>query len=187
MSLINDALKRAKAAQKKDEPSTAPPLQFQPVDPSQKGPRGPRWPILLCFAGALIVGGLLLKAVFSKEQPLKVEAKGVAAPTNNAQSTEAAALPPGTGVLPPVPKPTTFQPRTQELAGATSSASVEPARPAAPKLQGILFHPTRPSALINGKTVFVGDKVGDFRVSAIARDSATLVSSTETNVLTFGP
>jgi hypothetical protein len=39
--------------------------------------------------------------------------------------------------------------------------------------------------MINGKNVFVGDKVGEFRVAEITRDSATLISATQTNILTF--
>jgi hypothetical protein len=57
------------------------------------------------------------------------------------------------------------------------------AKPAGPKLQAIVFSPTRPSAIINGKTLFLGDKIGDQRVVAIAQDSATLAAGTATNVL----
>ena len=42
------------------------------------------------------------------------------------------------------------------------------------RLQGIIFNPKSPSAIINGKTVFVGDRVGYARVASIARDSVTL-------------
>jgi hypothetical protein len=55
-----------------------------------------------------------------------------------------------------------------------------------PRLQGIFFHATRPSAIMNGKSVFVGDKVGEFRVTAITRDSATVVGAGQTNILSFG-
>lgn len=58
-------------------------------------------------------------------------------------------------------------------------------KPAPLKLQAIVFDPTRPSALISGKTVFLGDKVGGFRVAAIAPDRATLVGAGRTNVLTM--
>ncbi len=57
------------------------------------------------------------------------------------------------------------------------------AKPALPKLQGIVFNPRRPSAVINGKTLFLGDRVAGFRVVAIGPDSATLVSGGQTNVL----
>ena len=53
------------------------------------------------------------------------------------------------------------------------------------KLQGIMFHPAHPAALIGGKALFVGDKLGDWRVAAIGHESATLISAAQTNVLTL--
>ena len=61
----------------------------------------------------------------------------------------------------------------------------EPPKPAPLRLQGIFFHPKRPSAIISGKTVFIGDKVGDLRVVAIEPDGATLVGAGQTNVLSL--
>jgi hypothetical protein len=46
-----------------------------------------------------------------------------------------------------------------------------------------VFNPKRPSAQINGKTLFIGDKLGDSRVVAIGQESATLVGAGKTNVL----
>jgi hypothetical protein len=181
MSLINDALKRAKAAQKNDLSAGGPPLEFRPVDPGQNTPKRPVWLIVAGVVAAVVLVGVLWKVCSTKEGPLKVEAKGVTAPTNS-EATQASAPAGKSPIPPPEPKPTTYQPRTQALAGATSVALAEPP---ALKLQGIVFHPTRPSAVISGKTVFIGDKAGDFRVTAIGRDSVTVVSATETNVLTF--
>jgi hypothetical protein len=70
----------------------------------------------------------------------------------------------------------------------TPSASIAP--PLVPKLpplrlQGIVFNPRRPSVVINGRTLFVGEKLGDARVVAIDRESATLVSAGGTNVLSM--
>lgn len=64
-------------------------------------------------------------------------------------------------------------------------AQVEPPKSVPPQLRAIIFNPTRPSALIDGKTVFVGDKIREFRVIAITPVSATLASVTQTNVLTL--
>jgi len=52
-------------------------------------------------------------------------------------------------------------------------------------LQAIVYSSTRPSAMIGGRTLFVGDKLGDMRVLAIDRDSATLAGLGQTNVLTL--
>jgi hypothetical protein len=54
-----------------------------------------------------------------------------------------------------------------------------------PKLQAIFFVPGHSSAIISGKTVRAGDKVLGFRVAVIDRSSATLVSATQTNVMTL--
>jgi hypothetical protein len=51
------------------------------------------------------------------------------------------------------------------------------------KLQGIIYSPTRPSAVISGKSVFVGDHVGEFKVVAISQSSTILIGAGQTNVL----
>jgi MSHA biogenesis protein MshK len=71
---------------------------------------------------------------------------------------------------------------------ATNSAAIAPPaqpKPAPLRLQAIVFNPKRPSALISGKTLFIGDKLGDARVVAIDRESATLVGAGKTNVLSL--
>jgi hypothetical protein len=68
----------------------------------------------------------------------------------------------------------------------TNALAVE-AKPVFPsvRLQGIFFQASRPSALINAKTVFIGDKVATAKVTAITRDSVTLQWNGETKVLTL--
>jgi hypothetical protein len=68
---------------------------------------------------------------------------------------------------------------------AVPAAIPEPPKPAPLRLQAIFFNPKRPTAVISGKSVFVGDKVGDLRVLAIDQESATLVGAGKTNVLTL--
>ncbi|HTL15982.1 MAG TPA: hypothetical protein VL793_02040 [Patescibacteria group bacterium] len=75
---------------------------------------------------------------------------------------------------------TTARERPKVLAEETP-APVRPGQPPVkadfPKnarLQGIIFNPKSPSAIINGKTVFVGDRVGHARVASIERASVTL-------------
>src|SRR5207248_810532 len=52
----------------------------------------------------------------------------------------------------------------------------EPVKPSFPsvRLQGIFYRARNPSAVINAKSVFVGEKVAGAKVVAITRDSATL-------------
>jgi hypothetical protein len=65
------------------------------------------------------------------------------------------------------------------------AAQPEPPKPAPLTLQGIVFNPRRPSVVINGKTLFLGDRIGQFRVAAIHSDSATLVGAGRTNLLSL--
>lgn len=69
------------------------------------------------------------------------------------------------------------------LASFTSSPAPPPAaesvatpKPPGPfKLQAIFYRSTRPSAVINNKNVFVGDRVAQARVSRISGEAVTLV------------
>lgn len=170
MSLINDALKRAKQTQQQNPPP-APPLQFRPVDPGQ--PNHAHAPLLfvgLALALILVIalGGMFVWYLAQKSAgDLRVAAR-----TTNE---------PGP-VAPAAPALTPDEPETNALPVAPAS---EPPQPLAPKLQGILFHPTRPSAIVDGKNVFIGDRVSEFRVVAITRGSVTLGSATATNVLSL--
>jgi hypothetical protein len=55
-----------------------------------------------------------------------------------------------------------------------------------PRLQGISYNPTRPSAIINGNTLFVGEKVADWTVTAISNEHVTLQDNNgQTNILSL--
>jgi cytoskeletal protein RodZ len=86
----------------------------------------------------------------------------------------------------PINTPTepTAAPTTPTNATAVAPP-VEPPKPAKPKLQGISYNPTRPSAVINGRTLYVGDRMGEFNVREITKDAVTLVSATQTYVLSL--
>ncbi|HTD87262.1 MAG TPA: hypothetical protein VK850_11860 [Candidatus Binatia bacterium] len=58
-----------------------------------------------------------------------------------------------------------------------------PAREPAYKLQGIYWRPSKPSAAVNGKVVYVGDRFKNARVIAIDQDSVTLKVDGQTNPL----
>jgi len=166
MSLINDALKQTKQAQPQNPPSNPPPL----LPAESVSQEDVNWlipiVIVLLFAAAGIFAGLWL----SKRVP---PAAGVrlAAATITQQVETAAAVPAIVTNTPP----------------DSNTVAVIPPKPPAPKLQGILFSATRPCAIVSGKTVFVGDRMGEFRVAAILKDSVTLESDTETNVLSLSP
>lgn len=69
------------------------------------------------------------------------------------------------------------------LSSGDNARPVVETRPPPPRLQGIIFHPTRPSAVLNGRLVFVGERLGEWRVTAIDARSVTVVAAGQTNVL----
>jgi hypothetical protein len=216
MSLINDALKRAKQAQRQTPPPE-PTLQFRPVEPGQERKAAGPWglvTILLFFILALAAawgwihrgsGPTVAKATEStsvavmEPAPLTQPPAETLAPKDHAAIEPAKPLATQAAVASPAPAPTAVN--SQQPAASTPNspptvapepsanvavaAAPEPPKPPALKLQGIAFHPTRPSAMISGKTVFVGEKVGEWRVQAIRLDTAILVSAGQTNILTL--
>jgi len=184
MSLVNDALKRAKQNQDANPPTT-PPLEFRPVEPAQG--EGRRTSLLLVGLSLVIVAivgmcAALVWFVSQKHGPtLRVEA-----------SVSQQQLPPRTNAPQPAPKPTppvtvvepAVTPATIENLEPVVAAS-ESLKPAPLKLQGIFFNPKNPSAVVNGRTVYLGERVAGFFVLAMSPSSVTFANSTATNVLSL--
>jgi hypothetical protein len=173
MSLINDALKRAKQAQQKNP---APPRPASPLPPLYRPlqsapPRGggawflPVVIVLLLAAGILCIGLALFKRPAEKSSVLPP-------PTNTVETTASA------------PAPANAPPETN----APAIANVVAASPLPPplKVQGIFFDPTRPWAIISGKTVYVGDYIRELRVFAILQNDVLLIGDGKTNDLFLG-
>lgn len=208
MSLINDALKRARAAQKDAPPPAPPTLHFRPVEAQDDSKRRPNF-MIPAAVGALVV------FVFFLGWHLTHRSRATAPENRGELVVNARAAQPATIASSAAPRLAATQAAAQSLtnilakssgqnsalapvndrAGAptptdssTNSAAIEAlvVKPAPLKLQAIFFQPARPSALISGKTVFRGDKLGEFRVLAIDKTSATLASSSLTNILTVG-
>jgi len=214
MSLINEALKRARQA----PVPPAPDLQFRPVEPATAARRNGG----LLFPGLLGVFALLaLLVVWHVVRPSHASTPKLAlAPAVAPQAVatpEPPAVPSPAPTAPPVATPPTPAPspasapaptETRPAAPATASApapespaavapasnSIPPADVAAPapppappplKLQGVVYNPRRPSAVISGKTLFIGDRIRDFRVVAISQESVTLTGAGQTNVLSL--
>ncbi len=152
MSLINDALKRAKESQRSHPPSGARPLP--PVESTARGGTG--W--ILAVAAVLFLAAL---GLFIGPTLFRHKASTVA----TAKTTKTAGTPPTPAE--PVAAPVT------STAPATPAASPPPAAPVEqpPRIQGIIFSATRPLAIVDGKTVNAGDRVGDFQVKQILKDS----------------
>jgi hypothetical protein len=110
-----------------------------------------------------------------------------AAAVAKARQTEATNQPVPLATIPaaaaaPVPTPT-------PVAAPGVPAALEPKPPRtfpAVKLQGIAYRKERPSALINGKTMFVGEHVGEAKIIAIDPSRVTLEIEGEFRVYVLG-
>ena len=203
MSLINDALKRAKQAQQKnDPPPSAPSTPLRPAEPARPGdsPTGLLWPIavalLLLMIGAGVVWFVVNRSGATKSvarvptskpatqaasatTPMPIPTSSQANPVPVVRSHPPAAPSPASA-----PAPTVTSPGQIPLATNVPAIATE-APPALPKLQGILYRPDRPSALLNGRTVLIGGRSGEFLVVAITQQSVTVVRAGQTNVLSL--
>jgi hypothetical protein len=209
MSLINDALKRAREAQEKTPLRAAPGPPLRPAEPAARKSGGPG---LLVLAIAVVVGGFLVWQISRVASPGPAESElAMAGSAPLAEASEPTRAPAPAEVEPPrLPEtsatiaaaapPVDLRPADATVSDAASTgatepvpvsaieeaAAVEPASQPVPlRLQAIVFHPTRPSAIVTGRSVFVGDRVGEFRVVAIHRESVMLAGAGQTNVLTL--
>jgi hypothetical protein len=187
MSLVNDALKRAKQAQKAG-PATRPgdDLQLRPVEKHQT--RRSHSVTGLIGAGIAVAAFVIVLLVWNSPQPsepaAQAPAPAPAVPAPAPAVTPPASTPAATAPLIAATPPASAVPSTPEPAPANAAATTPPP-PASPRLQGIFFDPKHPSAIVSGKTVSVGSRSGEYLVAAIDPGSVTLVSATATNVLTL--
>jgi hypothetical protein len=159
MSLINDALKRAHESQG-NNPVSPPPL---PPAVSQSS-NGPGW-ILPAAIALLLAGGLLIwlalahKSSKPAASPVTAAAIPAVPPVNPAPAVVAAPASQPAPTYPPAP---------------VSSNVVSGFLPERfPKVQGIIYTPPQPVAIVNGKMVSVGDRLGHFLVKQINRNNVT--------------
>jgi len=193
MSLVNDALKRAKDAQQKS-PRVAAGPELRPAElaPMAKISRGlgPTTPVIIVL---IVCTGLILLLTVpwhrsTENHPTEIKVSARANPVSETRPP-AQTAPVATSaavVKPAVTKSAVVKPTVAAQAPVqpTPAPSVVPApAPVSLKLQAIFFVPGRSSAIINGKTVRAGDTIQGFRVTAINQNSATLISYTATNVM----
>lgn len=208
MSLINDALKRARQAQPKTPPLSVPGVPLRPVEAARPRSSGPGMLLPVAVVGVLVIGFLVWWAGNRGEAGKKVApvttreasvppsaatttAKPVAGespqqPESTPPLKAAPAVSPPVAAVPPAVTPAPSVPSVVTPPVTTSpdvSAKVPPPAIAWPKLQGIFYRPDRPSVLLNNKTVLVGERSGEFLVVAIDRQSVTLVHAGVTNLL----
>jgi len=193
MSLINDALKRAKAAQQQTPPSADGPA-LKPAEPTHAPDPGSSKMLFYILIACVVIGNLFLFIYASNRDGKKSEAAPVVArelPATTVVSPPAPVVVPVSAPVvaaaPPVEAGPVVVVTTATNAAVAEpvvvAAQPEPPKPAPLKLQSIVMNPTRPSAMISGKFLFVGDRVQGFRVTAIDQETVTLVGNGQTNVL----
>jgi hypothetical protein len=159
MSRINDALKRAQRAQKTNQPP--PDTKVPRLLPVESRPGNAIGWILPGVIGFLIVAaGLFIgMALVTRTVTKAVDKPGLSA----AQPVSPVPIP--VPNAPPPPPPTSPSPPLPPT---------PPPPPPEPKLQGIVYIATQPWAIVDGKTVHVGDRFGEFRVKEISQHNVTL-------------
>lgn len=193
MSLINDALKRATKAP--PAAPTTPEPELEPAPPHRAvGIPGYFMPVMLCVLS--VACWMFIKGWNGGQIPTLAKVKQLVEPDAIvAQAREPdMEMPPAEGVELPVPQnrefalndaPSASAMAATQSASAASVATAETETSVTYKLQGIIFRPSNPSAVVNTRTVFIGETVGNARVRAITERSVTLEVGGETKVLTL--
>lgn len=168
MSLINDALKKASQTPAPATPApTKEPLRVATHTPA------PRWPLFVIpplVAVVFATGTFMVLRGWKSQRPVSArEAAIETAPAENLSPSPVTVAPVATT---PVPAP-------------TNTAAAAPATFPTLKLQGVIWSPRRPSAVINGKSLFVGEKVERAVVTAIEQDSVKVTWNGQERVLTL--
>ncbi len=149
MSLINDALNRARHNHTPRPQGSLPPLP--PVEQPKEVSKwlAPAVAIFLVFAVIFGIGWAVAHH--------SVHAIVTAPPDPEVATQDAAdaALP----IVPAPPPPVVLNP------------------PDAPQLQGIFYSPKSPTAIVDGKTVGVGDRYQQYHVTEITKFSVTLTDA----------
>jgi hypothetical protein len=149
MSLINDALKQARQSQQPNQP----PSGQQPLRPVELEPRrAADWLLPLSVIALAGVAAYFIGLALARHKP-STSAK---APVISVKQPAIAAV------------ATNSPPASNSLAAIVPAVSEM-------KLQGVVSG-AKSWAIVDGKTVFVGDSVGGFRVKEIAPNSITLES-----------
>ena len=197
MSQINDALKRAgEAPEQPPLPGGPPPLPplgagptgFRTIPPPPVSSSGLPLPVIVVSAALVCIVGLaafLLFRGFSRSGAV-VKARAVPAVAAKADARPAAQN--------PIAKAAAVAAKVAALGSNTVVVAPSNHAPVAVvatnsfpplKVQGIFYRAHNPSAMVNGKSVFVGDHVSGATISAITSDSVTVEMNGAKKVLTL--
>lgn len=199
MSLINDAIKQANKANKSRPQATAPTgtptAGMHEAAPSRPASSGSMMSVLLLcgIVAFVLLGGTLLFLALRNRTVADAHGPSAPAPApagNLSREPPAVGSPPATEpVAAVVSSPESNDPAPEVRPGPVVVA--QPAAPVAPvpsafpelKLQGIYYRIDRPSVMINGKTLEIGDFVADAQVIQIDRKEVTVEFAGEQRVL----
>lgn len=146
MSLINDALKQARQSQQPNQP----PSGQQPLRPVEPEPRrAADWLLPLAVIALAGVAAYFIGLALARHKPFASKAPVISAKQ-------------------PASVSATNSTSTSNTLAAVQSSSADM------KLQGVVYG-EKSWAIVDGKTVYVGDSVGGFRVKEITPNSITLV------------
>jgi hypothetical protein len=210
MSLINDALKRAQEVQEATPPVLDTRTQYRPVEPQPSADPGRAWlpPIAaILLLTAAVVGGvhwLRSSPKLNREAPSQAERADEAdkapaavastpAPTATADQPDeptqdtAPSMATAQPVVAAAPEPAPVSPQPTVVEPPPAAATPQPVSATDPtaglKLQAIIAHPQRPSAIVNGKSLFVGDRLGGLQLVSVTVKSVTFSGSGREHVI----
>ena len=166
MSLINDALKKASQT---PTPTTPAPTK-EPLHVATHAP-APRWPLFVVPPLVAIVFATGTFMVMRGWQSSR---------TVSAKETRVETTPESTATVPVVAAASRPEPPITNAVAAVPATDFPTL-----KIQGVIWIRSRPSAVINGKSVFVGEKVERAVVTAIEQDSVKVTLNGEERVLTL--
>ena len=211
MSLINDALKRAKQAQQQNPFGGQPTVPLYSVDYARRPNYFLRALVALLAVATLACSGWF----FWKWWSSRGERRSVVVAVNEAKAESAAQLKArarpqssplksairvstnivvrtNVAVTPKLEAdarsaPTTASVSTSQTTAAAPAPASAPAAPPSPfadlKLRSIIYREDKPAAVINGDMLYVGDEILGARVVRIERSSVTVERKGDTNEL----
>jgi len=195
MSLINDALKRARDANKQRGGDGSSGVPLQPVDYASRPNRFLRLIVALILVSAVGLAAFSFsKWWHAREQLQRVttttNAPPVQAPIEPATTPESAATKYRVRVSTNIVvrtnavrrTPTAGATQTNAVAGTAESFVVDDGFPDL-KLQSIIYRLNKPAAVVNGEMIYVGDTIKGARVLSISRSEVTVEWKGKTNIL----
>jgi hypothetical protein len=183
MSLINDALKRASQSDRNRPRQPQPPGILRPVAGQGGFPLG-----LVLLAGVVLTlaagGWLFWQRWHGSHLPASVKPTPIVETTANTEPSR------GETETTSASEPSPSAPATSTASAGASSAVPQPsaghseqAWPADLKLAAIFFSKNNPMAMINGKTVGVGEVIEGISITKIERDQVSVEWNGQVKVL----